>query len=96
MLLISVRYMIQPGKREEFMKITQEEGIVAESKNEKGNMGYDYFYPVDSIEDVLLIEKWNSKEAWEAHKQTSHVRKFQGIKEKYVLNMAPELFETKE
>jgi quinol monooxygenase YgiN len=96
MLIITVRYTVKPGKREEFVKITHEEGILAESKNEKGNIGYDYYYPVDSNEDILLIEKWNNKEAWEAHKQTSHVQKFQGIKEKYVLKMTPELFETKE
>ncbi len=96
MLIINVRYTIKPGKREEFVKIVQKEGILTESKNEKGNVGYDYFYPVDSDEDILLVEKWNSREVWEAHRQASHIQKFQGIKENYVLKMTPELFETKE
>jgi quinol monooxygenase YgiN len=96
MLAILVRYAIKPGKRAEFLKVIQEEGIHAQSKNEKGNVGYDYYYPVDSSEDILLIEKWSNREAWEAHKQASHTQKLQGIKEKYVLSMTPELLETKE
>ena len=93
MLVLNVRYMIKPGMREEFIKIVLDERILAASKNEEGNMRYDFFYPIDSKDDIFLIEQWKDKETWEAHKRTKHVMKLQEIKKEYVVNMIPNAFE---
>ena len=38
-------------------------GIPDASRGEDGNLGYDYFFPADTDNRILLIEKWESDEA---------------------------------
>lgn len=92
MFLAKVIYKCAPGKRELYYKEALEAGIIDASKKEKGNIRYDYSYPADSENDVLLLELWESPDYWETHKTMPHVKELQAIKAKYVLETVAETF----
>lgn len=47
-ILVTVRYTVKDGKREEFYRHIVEQGIDTASRAEDGNRKYDYYYPTDS------------------------------------------------
>lgn len=96
MFIINVRYIVKPGKREDYIEAVKKTGFITDCQNEEGNKGYDFYLPIDSSDDVFVIEKWEKKANWEAHKMTKHVEKYQDVKKEYVLDMKGEVFETNE
>ena len=67
-------------------------GIVDRVRNEEGNMGYEYFYPMDDSETVLLIDKWKSKDALDAHHKSPMMSEIAELREKYKLSVRVEKF----
>ena len=51
---------------------------------ESGNIEYVMFFPMDSDDDICILEKWESKENIEAHQKTLHYAILNELKEKYV------------
>ena len=86
--LITVRYTVKPGKRDEFFRRLEEEGVIEGSRKEPGNRKYDYYFPVDSADDICLLELWTDAEAQIAHGKTSHYQKLAKLKEEYVTEAA--------
>ena len=74
-------------KREEFYKKVLEQGIVEASKKETGNLKYDYYYPLDSANDICLLEIWKNKEEQKKHSATSHYQLLTELKKEYVLDV---------
>ena len=54
------------------------------SQSEEGNIEYDIYFPLDSDDDVCLIEKWEAMENIEAHHKSLHYAILNELKEKYV------------
>ena len=44
--------------------------IIEMSRAEAGNIEYCMFFPMDSDDDICILEKWESKENIEAHQKT--------------------------
>lgn len=42
-------------------------GTADRIRAEKGNVRYEYFFPMKDLETVLLIDAWESQEAIDAH-----------------------------
>ena len=83
-----VTYTCHPGKRDEFLKRLQAEGIQAAVKAEDGCFVYDYFLPVDDDGNtVLLTEHWASAEAAQRHLETEHMKRYAAFKNDYVAEM---------
>lgn len=90
MLIVSGAYQITPGKRDEFMKAIYDQGIIDQIRAEAGNLGYDYYYPYESGTDVYFVERWASRDAWEAHKAAPHVTgALKELKDRYMTGFAP-------
>ncbi|TWU38716.1 putative monooxygenase YcnE [Novipirellula aureliae] len=62
-------------------------GMVAESKKEHGCLAYDLYQQTHNPREFSLMERWESEEDLEAHKQSEHF--------KYFVLKAPELIEDK-
>ena len=92
MFLVKVIYKCKAGSREAYYKEAFDVGIIDASKKDKGNLSYDYNFPVDSENDVLLLETWESPDDWEAHKGMPHVKELQAIKARHVLETSAEIF----
>ncbi len=79
-----VIYKIKEGKRNEFIQKVMEAGIITASKQETGNLFYQYFFPIDDNNSVLLIEAWVDANAQAAHCTTENFKRLSEIKKDYV------------
>ena len=68
MIVLNVTYKCKPEMREDFMEAIITEGIDVACRAESGNMKYEYYYPAEEGDELLLIEKWTGAlfEAWRA------------------------------
>lgn len=92
-ILVTVRYTVKDGKREEFYRHIVEQGIDTASREEAGNRKYDYSYPADSESDLCLLELWDSREAQEVHGTTAHYQKLSALKAEYVTNAEIQIYD---
>ena len=91
-ILVNVRYTIKFGKRDEFLKKVDEQEIIRDSKAESGNIRYEYFKPIDSENDLLLMEIWNSSVAQITHGKTEHYQRLQILKKEYITDVTIEKY----
>lgn len=84
MLMVTVRYTIKDQKRNEFLQLVKEYGILDASKREPGNFKYDYYFPDDNENDLCLLEIWTNSQAQLYHGQTEHYQKLQELKKQFV------------
>lgn len=91
-LLVHVVYTVKPGCRDRFLREVAAADLGAQTRTEPGNSRYDWFLPVESPDQVFLLEIWKDGAAQQAHCQTPHYGVLQGLKEKYVLDVSIEKF----
>ena len=96
MIVLNVTYRCIPGMREAFLKAIQSEGIDEASRNEPGNLKYDYYIPFDGGDDLLLVEHWRDETALAAHAETPHYKKLKELKPQYVTETVVERYEITE
>lgn len=82
-IVLNVTYTVKNGKREEFYQSIAAAAIPEKSRLEEGNIRYDYYYPVASPNQLLLIEVWKDRDSLNVHKETEHFKKLQSIKETF-------------
>lgn len=83
------------GSEENARKFAQEmvsSGTVAKIRAEDGNLRYEYFFPMDDPETVLLIDAWNDQAALDVHHASPMMRKISELREKYNLHMKVERY----
>mgnify|MGYP002602162434 CR=1 FL=1 len=64
------------GNAKKFAEEMISSGIVNEIRSENGNIRYDYFFPMDDNETVLLIDSWNDQHALDIHHASSMMKSF--------------------
>ena len=67
-------------------------GTVAAIRGEEGNLRYEYYFPMDDPETVLLIDQWNDQAAIDAHHASPMMGRIAALREKYDLHMKVERF----
>ena len=67
-------------------------GIVDKVREEEGNEKYEYFFPMNDKETVLLIDKWKNEEALDKHHKSPMTKEIAKLREKYNLHMKVEQF----
>lgn len=83
------------GENESAKKIAKEmveKGLVERVRAEKGNQKYEYFFPMDDPETVLLIDRWENQEALDEHHKSPMMKEIADLREKYHLHMRVEQF----
>lgn len=93
MIVLSVTYKCKPGAREEFLEMIMTNGIDVASRAETGNIKYDYYMPVESEDEMLLVEKWTDADALASHSKQPHFVKLGELKREYVIDTIIERFE---
>lgn len=93
MIVLNVTYRCKPDMRDAFLERIMAEGIDEACRAEKGNLKYDYYYPVDGGDELLLVEKWQDAAALKAHSETPHFARLGAIKPEYVIDTVVERFE---
>ena len=85
-------YTNENGSARKFAEEMISSGTVEAIRKEKGNIRYDYFYPIDDAETVLLIDSWENQEAIDVHHGTPMMDTIFKLREKYNLHMKVERY----
>ena len=93
MIVLNVTYRCKPDMRDAFLERIMAEGIDEACRAEKGNLKYDYYYPADDGDEVLLVEKWRDAGALKTHSEMPHFIRLAAIKPEYVTETVVERFE---
>jgi quinol monooxygenase YgiN len=95
-LTINIYYTGENGNARKFAEEMEQSGTAAAIRAEKGNLKYEYFYPLNDKETVLLIDSWENQEAIDAHHQTPMMEKITELRNKYDLHMRVERYVSNE
>ena len=91
MLNILVLYKAENGETlRKFYEEVKNAGIIEKSREEAGNLRYDYFFSADRENEILLVEKWESPEAQKEHSTFLHFAELGQIKAKYKIQTEAE------
>ncbi len=87
MIEVHVNYYFRNNEeRDLFYKEAFEDGIVTASKEEPGNICYDYYIPIATDAKIFLLEQWKDQTALDIHCAADHFARLGAIKAKYVIN----------
>ena len=78
------------GNARRFADEMEKSGTASAIRDEKGNLGYAYYFPMDDPETVLLIDHWENQEAIDLHHASAMMKTIIDLREKYNLHMRVE------
>ena len=91
-ITVNIYYTGENGNARRFAEEMEQSGTVALIRAEDGNKRYEYFYPKNDPETVLLIDSWESQEAIDKHHATPMMDKISELRNKYDLHMKVERY----
>ena len=91
-LVINIYYTGQNGSARKFAEEMINSGIVDRVRSEEGNERYEYFFPMEDAETVMLIDKWKNQEALDIHHKSEMMKAIAELRNKYNLKMRVERF----
>ena len=80
------------GNARKFAEEMTESGVVSAIRAEPGNLKYEYFFPREDEETVLLIDSWADQQALDVHHASPMMAKIAELREKYDLHMKAERY----
>ena len=86
MYTIYVKFTCLPEKREAFIQIVKETGILAAIRAEDGCIRYDYYLSEKDPNELLLLEQWQTKEHQQIHIGQPHMARLRALKDDYITN----------
>ena len=96
MITVNLYYTGKDGAARAFAEEMVRSGLVSAIRAEAGNLRYEYFFPMDDAETVLLIDQWRDQAAIDAHHASPMMGKIAALREKYNLHMKAERFRSDE
>ena len=90
MVTVNLRY--KGANARAFAEEMIRSGVVSAIRAEEGNLRYEYFFPMEDPETVLLIDRWRDQEAIDAHHASPMMGQIAALREKYELHMKVERF----
>jgi quinol monooxygenase YgiN len=91
-ITIHIYYTGKNGSSKKFAEEMMASGIVDAIRAEDGNIRYDYFYPLNDAETLLLIDSWENQQAIDKHHASPMMEKITKLREKYDLSMKVERY----
>ncbi len=89
---INIYYTGKNGSAKQFAKEMLQTGTVDAIRAENGNLKYEYFFPVEDEETVLLIDVWESQETLDIHHASVMMNTIMQLREKHGLTMKVERY----
>ena len=96
MIAVNLYYTGQNGNARRFAEEMESSGTADKIRSEKGNIRYEYFFPMNDPETVLLIDAWTDQDAIDVHHASPMMNTIMKLREKYDLHMKVERFITDE
>lgn len=91
-LTVNLYYTGTDGNARRFAEEMVSSGIVAAVRAEAGNERYEYFFPMEDSETVLLIDQWKDQAALDAHHKSPMMAQIAQLREKYRLRLRVERY----
>ena len=91
-LIVNIYYSGENGNARRFAEEMVSTGVVDRVRGEEGNLRYEYFFPMDDNETVMLIDKWKDQEAIDIHHKSPMMMEIADLRNKYNLKMRVERF----
>ena len=91
-LTFNIYYTGKDGNARKFAEEMKASGLADRVRAEKGNLRYDYFFPMDDGETALLIDSWENEEALDFHHKSPIMKEIAALREKYHLKMKVQKF----
>ena len=91
-ITINILYTGKNGSARKFAEEMTASGITEAVRAEEGNERYEYFFPMEDPEAVLLIDCWASQEAIDLHHKSKMMKQIAALREKYGLRMKVERY----
>jgi len=81
MIVVTVKYSVKPGTRDIVMEGTRK--YMAHTWTEKGCICYDHLPCTVNDTDVIVLEKWETKEDLIAHTEAPEFAEFRAFRSQY-------------
>lgn len=91
-ITVNLYYTGTNGNARKFAEEMTASGVVAAVRAEEGNERYEYFFPMDDPETVLLIDRWRDQEALDFHHKSPMMSQIAQLREKYKLRLKVERY----
>ena len=92
MITVNLYYSGTNGNARKFAEEMEYSGTADKIRAEKGNVRYEYFFPMNDPETVLLIDAWESQESIDIHHASPMMQTIMDLREKYDLHMKVERY----
>lgn len=84
-LTINIRYTGPKGAARQYVKEMEDGGIAARIRAVEGCLRYDYFFPADDPDGLLLIDEWTDQAALDRYHASPMMVEAATLREKYKL-----------
>ena len=91
-ITINIYYSGENGNAVKFANEMISSGLVDKIRKKEGNLRYDYFFPMNDKETVLLIDSWENQAALDVHHALPLMGEIAALREKYDLHMKVERY----
>ena len=91
-ITVNLYYTGKNGSARKFAEEMVSSGIVEAVRAEEGNERYEYFFPMDDPETVLLIDPWRDQKAIDFHHKSEMMKQIATLRDKYQLRLRVERY----
>ena len=95
-ITVNIYYSGKNGNAKKFAEEMVASGVVSSIRAESGNIRYEYFYPMDDEETVLLIDSWEDQNSIDLHHASPMMAQIIKLRVKYDLHMKVERYRSDE
>lgn len=91
-ITMNLYYTGRNGSARRFAEEMEQSGTAAKIRAEDGNERYEYFFPMNDPETVLLIDSWRDQASLDAHHASPMMGTIAALRDKYDLHMRAERY----
>ena len=91
-IIVNIYYSGVNGSAKKFAEEMVASGVVGDIRAEAGNLRYEYFFPMEDEETVLLVDSWKDQHAIDLHHASPMMTRITELREKYDLHMKVERY----
>lgn len=91
-ITVNLYYTGVNGNARKFAEEMIAKGVVKGIREEPGNLRYEYFFPMEDGETVLLIDSWKDQASIDGHHASPMMEEIIRLREKYDLHMKVERY----
>ena len=91
-ITVNLYYTGSDGSARQFAEEMVSAGVVERVRAEEGNLRYEYFFPMDDSETVLLIDQWKDQAALDIHHKSPMMKEIAKLRDKYHLRLRVERY----